>query len=413
MGPIERYAAAWRHVAARFRRADGVLGYDLINEPMPGTAPLSCASPDGCAPFEHDRLAPFYQQVTAAIRSVDRRTPISYEPTAIFGSGGGTALPRLRDHHAVFGWHLYCPGGPCPQIEEGQFARAAAHTGGAEPQLLSEFGSTRDTSVLDRVQAEADHHLVGWMEWTYFSNGITDNSGTPSLVLDPRRPPRGDNLDGAQAKALTRPHASAIAGIPLSTAYDPDRARAARGVADAPRCHRADADPRARGRVPPRAPRGGARRAGRPRPRLRRPRARAPAPDGAGHRAAGRGLKTSIVPTHRWAGRTFASGDRAQRDPALDDAGEPLGHDGLAEQRHQLGAAQQVDVLPGALRAEAPVGAAHRRAGSQCANGSSAWGSIGNEYAGVWTYRPRATRGSSAANAARRAGGTCSTTLEE
>ena len=54
--------------------------------------------------------------------------------------------------------------------------------------------------------------------------------------------------------------------------------------------------------------------------------------------------------------------------------------------------------------AEAPVGRAAAHGGSQWANGSSAWGSIGNEYAGVCTYQPRATRRTSAANAARRAG---------
>lgn len=219
-GLVDHYAAAWAHVATRFRGVSGVLGYDLINEPMPGTAPVSCARPEGCPAFEADVLAPFYAKVTAAIRTVDRRTPISYEPTAVFGSGGGTALPRLNDPHAVFGWHLYCPGGPCPDIEEGQFRRAADHAGGHEPQLLSEFGSTKDTSVIERVQDEADRHLVGWMEWTYFSNGVTDTGGTPNLVNDPSRPPTGANVDAAQAAALTRPHATAIAGTPVSTAYD-------------------------------------------------------------------------------------------------------------------------------------------------------------------------------------------------
>lgn len=219
-GLVDHYAAAWAHVAARFAASSGVLGYDLINEPMPGTAPASCANPAGCPDFEVQKLGPFYAKVTAAIRGVDRRTPINYEPTAVFGSGGGTAVPRLADPHAVFGWHLYCPGGPCKDIEEGQFRRAADHAGGREPQLLSEFGSTKDTSVIDRVQDEADEHLVGWMEWTYFSNGITDTGGTPNLVNDPSKPPTGSNVDGAQAAALTRPHASAIAGTPVSTAYD-------------------------------------------------------------------------------------------------------------------------------------------------------------------------------------------------
>ena len=51
--------------------------------------------------------------------------------------------------------------------------------------------------------------------------------------------------------------------------------------------------------------------------------------------------------------------------------------------------------------------------GSQCAKGSSAWGSSGNDHAGVCTNQPRPTRRISAANAALRLGGTCSITLEQ
>ncbi|MGZ6694071.1 MAG: cellulase family glycosylhydrolase [Solirubrobacteraceae bacterium] len=231
VGLVDRYAAAWRHVAARFARTPGVMGYDLINEPLPGTAPVACLADGGCPAFEQQRLAPFYAKVTAAIRAVDRATPVSYEVPGTFGSGGGTSLPRLADRHAIFGWHLYCPQsttGPddsaskasCPAFEERQFGRADAHSARREPQLLSEFGSTVQTSTIGRVQDEADRHLVGWMEWTYFSNGITDTGGTPNLVEDPHRPPTGANVEAAQLAALRRPHATAVAGTPTRVAYD-------------------------------------------------------------------------------------------------------------------------------------------------------------------------------------------------
>ena len=82
---------------------------------------------------------------------------------------------------------------------------------------------------------------------------------------------------------------------------------------------------------------------------------------------------------------------------------------GRAEQRLEL-ARRAASRLPAPGRAEPPVAPAQPR-GSQCAPGSSECGSIGNERAGVCTYQPRATRRSSAANAARRAGATCSITL--
>jgi endoglycosylceramidase len=37
VGLVDRYAAAWKHVAETFSGDPGVLGYDLLNEPWPGT----------------------------------------------------------------------------------------------------------------------------------------------------------------------------------------------------------------------------------------------------------------------------------------------------------------------------------------------------------------------------------------
>src|SRR6202011_1147470 len=37
VGLQDRYAAAWAHVAARFRDNPAVLGYELLNEAWPGT----------------------------------------------------------------------------------------------------------------------------------------------------------------------------------------------------------------------------------------------------------------------------------------------------------------------------------------------------------------------------------------
>ena len=72
------------------------------------------------------------------------------------------------------------------------------------------------------------------------------------------------------------------------------------------------------------------------------------------------------------------SARRAHAHPALDERPEALGARG-PEQRLELAAAQQRDLLPAAGRAEPPVAAGAARAGSQWAPGSSECGSIGNE----------------------------------
>lgn len=126
-------------------------------------------------------------------------------------------MPRLNDPHAVYDWHLYV----APNRQASLFERAAEQAGGKEPQFLTEFGSTVDTSTIVHAEDLADRHLIGWMEWTYSSTGSTNTAGTPSLVNDPHRPPTGTNVSRAQLNAVVRPYASAIAGLPTSSSYNP------------------------------------------------------------------------------------------------------------------------------------------------------------------------------------------------
>ena len=64
LGLQQRYAAAWRHVAGRFKNNPHVLGYELFNEPWPGTTWSGCLNdPGGCpaldtiaATYDHHRI---------------------------------------------------------------------------------------------------------------------------------------------------------------------------------------------------------------------------------------------------------------------------------------------------------------------------------------------------------------------
>jgi endoglycosylceramidase len=227
VGVQTRYAAAWRHVAGRFRRQRGVMGYDLMNEPFAGSGYRACLSASGCRPFEREKLSGFSRRMLRAIRSVDRSSLVHYEPVGSFGFLGTarTFHRPLRDPAVAFSWHIYCfeglalagarPIEDCPAYERGAFARAERQARrDRAPQLLSEFGSTSDLGLIDRVADEADRARVSWQEWTYHSNGITDSPGTPQLVRDPRKPPTGDNVHRAQLNALVRPFPRIVAGTP-------------------------------------------------------------------------------------------------------------------------------------------------------------------------------------------------------
>jgi len=223
---LDEYARAWKHVARAFRRSNRVLGYDLLNEPWPGSEWPPCAQPSGCPQFDQGPLAAMTRKSTRAIRAVDRRHIVWQEPNVIFDFGAQTHLPAIGSRSG-FSFHDYCltPGAPdCPTTEAMTFRNAdeeAAKTNRA--LMLTEFGSTDDLADIDRVSTLADDHMVSWLEWAYC--GCDDPTGSipPSvegLVNDPRTPPRGANVERAKLKALERPYPQAVAGTPERFRFD-------------------------------------------------------------------------------------------------------------------------------------------------------------------------------------------------
>src|SRR4051812_48376156 len=229
-GLQDHYAAAWRHVAERFGSHPAVLGYDLLNEPWPGTAWQQCANPAGCPEFDA-RMAQFVSRTIRAIRSADPDSLAFYEPNVLFNDGADTNLPDTGDDHAAMSFHDYCltadSGGSsdgCDTFDDLVFENAdkhAAKTGDAV--LLTEFGATDDLEVLRGMADRADRFMVGWQEWHYCGCDDPTTSGPgdkQAIVRDPRKPPEGANVDTRKLGALTRPHPRAVAGTPSSFGYD-------------------------------------------------------------------------------------------------------------------------------------------------------------------------------------------------
>lgn len=223
VGLQDHLAAGWRFLARRFAREAGVLGYDLINEPWPGSTWPACANPTGCPPggVEETGIAPMYDRVAAAIREVDRRHLIVYEPNLLFGYGADTRLPGLDDPRAVLGFHNYCldsfylpdlPGSQegCKIDEEVVFDNAdafAEQTG--DGLLLGEWGGPYSLADMERMLEGADEHLVGWMYWDYLG-----------VVPDPTKPPSNANRKLARLRLLERPYPQRTAGTPERIAFD-------------------------------------------------------------------------------------------------------------------------------------------------------------------------------------------------
>jgi endoglycosylceramidase len=239
VGLQDRFAAAWRHVAERFRSVPGVMGYEILNEPWPGSAWPTCANNLGCPTFDNGPLAGLSRRVLAAIRSVDRRTMFWYEPEVLFNFGANSRHPRLPDARVGFAFHDYCliagaegsnfqsdplRGAECEPFESINAANAERHgSENGEALLLTEFGATDDLSYIRRLVNAAERRMMSWQYWHYCPCADPTTSGPgafQAIVLDPKKAPEGNNLKTAKIGVLARPYPRAVAGTPTRYRFD-------------------------------------------------------------------------------------------------------------------------------------------------------------------------------------------------
>lgn len=238
----EAYGAAWRHVAKRFRSNPHVLGYNLFNEPWPGSQYPSCVSPTGCPAFDRQFLEPFSKRIIEAIRTVDRRTLVWYAPLLTFDFGADTSHGDTGDRNAGFAFNMYCladglgfPGGiPGPPGQAACDAGYELTLDNAESQssetgdalLMTEFAATDDLDTVERVVELADKRMISWQQWHYCACDDPTTAARPldaqALVKDPSKPPRGRNLDRDKLRISARPYPQTVAGMPRSFDFDDD-----------------------------------------------------------------------------------------------------------------------------------------------------------------------------------------------
>ena len=234
VGLQDRYAAAWAHVATYVEASPKLLGLDLFNEPWPGSGWQRCANPDGCPDFDQ-RLQAFSQRVIDAVRAVDARTAIFYEPHVIYNNGAQTSV-RPRGARLGFSFHDYCltaeagsegaGGQACDAFDDLVWANTRDHVArSGHAPLLTEFGATTDGPTVTGMVDRAEQAMTGWQFWAYC--GCEDPTTTgpgaeQALVLDPARRPSRGNVDQGKLRALVVPHPLRIAGTP--TGYHFDRA---------------------------------------------------------------------------------------------------------------------------------------------------------------------------------------------
>jgi hypothetical protein len=116
----ERYHAIaarfWRELAEAVKDHPAVVGYDILNEPAPERAmELGDEFRADLAAFyaKHNGTAAdvnrFNRTVLAAIREVDRRTPVIVESSFFGFPGSMPFLDRLDDPGVIYSFHAYAP----------------------------------------------------------------------------------------------------------------------------------------------------------------------------------------------------------------------------------------------------------------------------------------------------------------
>jgi endoglycosylceramidase len=218
IGLQERYAHAWAHVAKRFRRDRSVLGYEVMNEPWPGSDYLRC--PQLVCPASDAKLTGLERKVDRAIRSVDSRTLVFYEPYLTFSWGYRSRVGALHDSDAVFAWHDYCfkpSRTACGQIMQNAVAHAAKRD---EATFMTEYGATSSAPFLDLMVSLADKYMVPWTEWSYCNCRDLVRTRDEGLVRNPNKAKTVSNIRIGIAEALVEPYPQVVSGTPLSWSLD-------------------------------------------------------------------------------------------------------------------------------------------------------------------------------------------------
>ncbi|MCV7177375.1 cellulase family glycosylhydrolase [Mycolicibacterium sphagni] len=227
IGLENNYALMAQHVAAYFAGDPNVAGYEIMNEPYPGSL-LDVVSILGNPAFGKQNLTQFYDQVGSAIRSVDSTTPVFYEPYAATSFGVPIQLGAVDVPNSVLSFHDYCAvqsASKClPDVEGVAKAAVAWAEAHGIPVFMTEFGASSTQGVITASMDPADQFLMGWTEWAYSSVGDTTTSASPasleSLVYDPSLPPTGDNVNTANLATLAQPYPQLISGTPNAWSFE-------------------------------------------------------------------------------------------------------------------------------------------------------------------------------------------------
>ena len=147
----EHTIAVWRRIASHYKNEPIVLGYDLLNEPIPHFPQLQQYNKD---------LEPFYRRLVEAIRQVDRNH-VMILGGAQWDSNFKVFGPPF-DSNLMYTFHKYWTAPDASVIREYLDFRDRYHV----PIWLGESGENKDEWIAAFTKT-LEENQVGWCFWPY------------------------------------------------------------------------------------------------------------------------------------------------------------------------------------------------------------------------------------------------------
>jgi endoglycosylceramidase len=214
----DSFAAYWMKLAKTWATSNAVIGYELMNEPWAGDI---YEDPTLMVPGVADylNLAPFYNHLNTAIRSVDSHHLIFFESVTWDDFITGFTEPPGGNEYcnrSVLSYHIYVP----PNIAVPQAFETRMHevkrlkVGGFLTEFDASGFSDSDTArrffeVLDL----ADRYLQSWMGWEF-------KAFAPMTGWTYGYYYQNGSLKEPLVRALARTYAQAVAGSIQSMAFN-------------------------------------------------------------------------------------------------------------------------------------------------------------------------------------------------
>jgi endoglycosylceramidase len=213
-GLRDAFGDMWRHLAGRLWPREGVIGFEVINEPGFGTADEE--------DWSKNVLEPFYVEMAGVIRENAPGAPVFFDSTGNSSFTAETPLDRPLAEGMIFAPHYYDPsvyinGYSGASLSEpiGRLKTQAEEWG--IPVILGEFGDKKnDPRAPEYVKLAfdaLDEHLMHGTLWEY-SCAVEDwnNEGFGIVAAD--------GVEEPQVTAVIRAYPAAVAGTISSYSYD-------------------------------------------------------------------------------------------------------------------------------------------------------------------------------------------------